>query len=144
MKFDNHKQNEQKIKFSDNEIKFLLSNEGCRIATISPENTPHITPVSYIFEEGIFYFATDYNTRKYKNLKENPNVALVVDIYSSVNNRAIIVHGKVTIIEHGKKFQKLYNIFNTKFEWVKIDPWKEREAPFIQVTPYKKISWGLD
>jgi nitroimidazol reductase NimA-like FMN-containing flavoprotein (pyridoxamine 5'-phosphate oxidase superfamily) len=144
MKSINRKQNEQKIKFSDNEIKFLLANEGCRIATISPDNTPHITPVSYIFEDGFFYFATDYNTRKYKNLKTNPNVALVVDIYSSVNNRAVIVQGKVTIIEQGKEFQKLYDNFNTRFEWVRIDPWNEGQAPFIRVNPYKKISWGLD
>jgi nitroimidazol reductase NimA-like FMN-containing flavoprotein (pyridoxamine 5'-phosphate oxidase superfamily) len=144
MKSINRKQNEQKIKFSDNEIKFLLSNEGCRIATVSRDNTPHITPVSYIFEDGFFYFATDYNTRKYKNLKTNPNVALVVDIYSSVNNRAVIVQGKVTIIEQGKEFQKLYDNFNTRFEWVRIDPWNEGQAPFIRVNPYKKISWGLD
>jgi nitroimidazol reductase NimA-like FMN-containing flavoprotein (pyridoxamine 5'-phosphate oxidase superfamily) len=144
MKSINRKQNEQKIKFSDNEIKFLLDNEGCRIATVSPDNTPHITPVSYIFEDGFFYFATDYNTRKYKNLKTNPNVALVVDIYSSVNNRAVIVQGKVTIIEQGKEFQKLYDNFNTRFEWVRIDPWNEGQAPFIRVNPYKKISWGLD
>jgi nitroimidazol reductase NimA-like FMN-containing flavoprotein (pyridoxamine 5'-phosphate oxidase superfamily) len=144
MKSINRKQNEQKIKFSDSEIKFLLSNEGCRIATVSRDNTPHITPVSYIFEDGFFYFATDYNTRKYKNLKTNPNVALVVDIYSSVNNRAVIVQGKVTIIEQGKEFQKLYDNFNTRFEWVRIDPWNEGQAPFIRVNPYKKISWGLD
>jgi nitroimidazol reductase NimA-like FMN-containing flavoprotein (pyridoxamine 5'-phosphate oxidase superfamily) len=144
MKSINRKENEQKIKFSDNEIKFLLGNEGCRIATVSPDNTPHITPVSYIFEDGFFYFATDYNTRKYKNLKTNPNVALVVDIYSSVINRAVIVQGKVTIIEQGKEFQKLYDNFNTRFEWVRIDPWNEGQAPFIRVNPYKKISWGLD
>lgn len=144
MKSNNYKQNQNRVIFSENEIKFLSSNEGCRIATVSYDNTPHITPVSYIFEEGYFFFATDYSTRKYKNLKENPNVALVVDVYSSVNNKAVVVNGKVAIIEQGNDFQKLYNIFKTKFEWVRTDPWKEGQAPFIQVKPYKKISWGLD
>jgi uncharacterized protein len=134
----------KKIKFSAKEVDFLLKNEGCRVATVSPSNTPHIVPVSYIFEEGDFYFATDYNTRKYKNLKQNPNVALAIDVYSSINNRAIIIHGKANFIEHGRKFQKLYKTFHRKFEWVRIDPWKEEEAPFVKVKPYKKISWGLD
>jgi uncharacterized protein len=134
----------KKIKFSAKEVDFLLKNEGCSVATVSPSNTPHIVPVSYIFEEGDFYFATDYNTRKYKNLKQNPNVALAIDVYSSINNRAIIIHGKANFIEHGRKFQKLYKTFHRKFEWVRIDPWKEEEAPFVKVKPYKKISWGLD
>ncbi|HEX9317404.1 MAG TPA: pyridoxamine 5'-phosphate oxidase family protein [Nitrososphaeraceae archaeon] len=140
----NAQKHTKKIKFNAKEVDFLLKNEGCRVATVSPNNTPHIAPVSYIFEEGDFYFATDYITRKYKNLKQNPNVALAVDVYSSISNRAIIIHGKANFIEHGRKFQKLYKTFHRKFEWVRIDPWKEEEAPFVKVKPYKKISWGFD
>ncbi|HET9774131.1 MAG TPA: pyridoxamine 5'-phosphate oxidase family protein [Nitrososphaeraceae archaeon] len=131
----------KKIKFTVKEMEFLSNNEGCRIATVSPDNTPHITPVSYIFQNDMLYFATDYDTKKYKNLKQNPNIALVVDIYS-LKNSAIIIQGKVDFIEQGIKFQKLYEIFDRKFEWVRADPWKESEAPFVQVEPYKKISWG--
>ena len=144
MKSDTDHQIVNKIKFSNDEIKFLLSNDSCRIATVSPDNKPHITPVSYIYDKGFFYFATDYKTKKFKNLQHNPNIAIVVDVYSSVNNKAVVVHGKVRIIEKGIKFRNLYDIFNRKFEWVRIDPWKEEQAPFIQIIPYKKISWGLD
>jgi len=134
----------KKINFTVKEMKFLSNNESCRIATVSPDSTPHITPVSYIFQKDMLFFATDYNTKKYKNLKQNPNIALVVDTYSSLKNSAIIIHGKVNFVEQGIKFQKLYEIFDRKFEWVRVDPWKESEAPFVQVEPYKKISWGLD
>jgi Predicted flavin-nucleotide-binding protein len=133
-----------KIKFTVKEIEFLSNNENCRIATVSPDSTPHITPVSYIFQKDMLFFATDYNTKKYNNLKQNPNIALIVDTYSSLKNSAIIIQGKVDFIEQGIKFQKLYKIFDRKFEWVRADPWKESEAPFVQVEPYKKISWGLD
>jgi uncharacterized protein len=61
-----------------------------------------------------------------------------------MNNRAIIIHGKINFIERGRKFQKLYGIFTKKFEWVRFEPWREGEAPFIQVKPYRKISWGLE
>jgi anaerobic C4-dicarboxylate transporter len=53
-RWKNNQQNRQKVKFSDSEIKFLLSNEACRIATVSSDSTPHITP--YIFEEVFLYF----------------------------------------------------------------------------------------
>lgn len=144
MKDNDQLRNEEKIKFSPNEIKFLSSNEACRIATISPENTPHVTPVSYFFEKGLFYFATDYETRKYKNIKKNPKIALVVDVYSSLNNKAVVIHGRIKFIERGTVFERLYDIFDRKFEWVRQDPWIEGEAPFVEVNPYKKISWGLD
>jgi uncharacterized protein len=93
------------IKFSDKEIQFLGNNEVCRVATVSPGNIPHVVPVSYIFMDNLL-FATDYNTRKYKNLKENKNVAIVIDIYDSTHNRAVAIQGTGEFIERGEDFKK--------------------------------------
>ena len=60
-----HSINKNKIKFTKNEEQFLLENEACRVAT-SHNDIPHITPVTYIYENGFFFIATDYNTRKYR------------------------------------------------------------------------------
>jgi hypothetical protein len=37
----------------------------------------------------------------------------------------------------------LNNTFHEKFDWVKKDPWKQGEAPFIEVIPKTKVSWGF-
>ena len=131
-----------KIAFSKVERDFLSRNEACRIATCH-DNIPHIAPVSYVFEDGAFYIATDYETKKYENIKENNRVALAVDVYSSVGNKAVCVQGKAEIIEKGKEFARLYKTFHDRFEWVREDPWGEGEAPFVKVTPTAKVSWGL-
>ena len=132
------------MKFTKDEEEFLLENEVCRVAT-SHNNIPHITPVTYIYEDGFFFIATDYNTRKYKNLKANENIAIAVDVYnSSVEYKAVVIQGTVDIIERGEEFKKLYQKFDEKFEWVRNDPWKEGEAPFIKVKPSSKVSWGLE
>jgi uncharacterized protein len=60
----------KKIKFTAKEVDFLLRNEGCRVATVSADNTPHIAPVSYIFEKGDFYFATITIRRSTRTLKK--------------------------------------------------------------------------
>ncbi|HYZ51502.1 MAG TPA: pyridoxamine 5'-phosphate oxidase family protein [Nitrososphaeraceae archaeon] len=131
------------VRYTKSEEKFLLENEACRIAT-SHNDIPHIAPVAYIYKDGFFFIATDYNTRKYKNIKANKNIALSVDIYdSSVENKAIIIQGNVEIIERGQEFKDLYQIFNTKFEWVRRDPWKEGEAPFFKIKPFRKVTWGI-
>src|SRR5919197_2856546 len=96
------------MKFTKDEEEFLLENEVCRVAT-SHNNIPHITPITYIYEDGFFFIATDYNTRKYKNLKANENIAIAVDVYnSSVENKAVVIQGTVDIIERGEESKKLY------------------------------------
>ena len=132
-----------KVSFTESEKDFLSKNEACRIATCH-EGIPHVVPVSYIFENDSFFVATDYETRKYKNIKRNKAAAIVVDLYSSVGNAAICVQGTVEIIESGQEFERLYNIFQDRFEWVRRDPWKEGEAPFVKVIPTIKVSWGLE
>jgi nitroimidazol reductase NimA-like FMN-containing flavoprotein (pyridoxamine 5'-phosphate oxidase superfamily) len=130
------------ITFSKAEQEFLARNEACRIATCH-DNIPHVVPVSYVFEDGAFYIATDYETKKYENIKENNRIALTVDVYSSVGNKAVCVQGTVKVIEKGSEFERLYKIFQKRFEWVRRDPWDEGEAPFLKVTPTNKVSWGL-
>ena len=120
----------------------MRRNEACRIGTCHNQ-IPHVVPVSYVFEDDVFYIATDYETRKYENIKENKRVALVVDVYSSAGNKAVCVQGKAEIIEKGEEFVRLYEIFQDRFEWVREDPWQEGEAPFLRITANAKVSWGL-
>jgi len=131
------------VKFSRAEIEFLKRNEACRIATCR-NSIPHVVPVSYIFESNSFVFATDYGTRKAENIKNNRHVALTVDVYNSVANKAVCIQGDAEIIEDGREFERLYGIFHEKFEWVRRDPWKKGEAPFVKVLPRRKVSWGLE
>ena len=132
-----------KVKVTQKERKFLLENEVCRIAT-SHDDVPHVVPVAYIYDKDAITFVTDYGTRKYKNLEVNKNVSVVIDVYDpSGENKAIILQGKAVIIERGAEFKRLYQIFNKRFEWVRKNPWKEGEAPFVRVDAFNKVSWGL-
>lgn len=131
------------VSFTQTEQRFLKANEACRVATCH-DDIPHVVPVSYVFEGDTFYFATDHETRKLENIRENGRVALAVDVYdSSVGNKAVCVQGTAEIIERGPEFRRLYKMFHEKFEWVRRDPWKEGEAPFVKVAATNKVSWGL-
>ena len=117
--------------------------EECRIAT-SHDDIPHVKPVSYIYEKETILIATDYETRMYKNLLENPKAAVSIDIYKNKGHRAVCLQGNVTIIEKGEEFARIYKKFHEKFEWVRDQPWEEMEAPFIKIMPFSKSSWGLE
>lgn len=130
------------IKFTNIEKEFLESLEEARIAT-SHDDIPHVKPVSYIFYDNSILIATDYGTRTFQNLKINPNAALSIDIYKSGAHKAICVQGICEIIETGKEFENIFKMFYKKFAWVRNEPWKENEAPFLKIKPKTKISWGL-
>lgn len=129
------------FQLTPSETKFVLENECCRLAT-SFKDKPHVVPVSYIYESNFFYVSTDYNTKKLFNIKKNPNVGLTIDVYKPNLNKGITVNGIVRIIENGQLYDKIYLLFYGKFEWVRNDPWKEGEAPFLEIKPYSKASWG--
>ncbi len=131
------------IEFNEKEIEFLNSLEGARIST-SHDDIPHVKPVSFVLDKNTIIIATDYETRTYKNLKMNPNASVVIDIYKSGGHKAVVIQGKTEIIENGEVFKRLYDIFFEKFEWVRREPWKENEAPFLKIIPNNKVSWGLD
>ena len=130
------------IEFSKKETEFLESLEEARIAT-SHNNIPHVKPVSFVFHEGTIIVATDYDTRTFTNIKINSNTAVTIDIYKSGDHKAVCIQGKSEIIEKGLEFKKFYDIFYKKFQWVRNDPWKENEAPFLKIITDNKVSWGL-
>jgi nitroimidazol reductase NimA-like FMN-containing flavoprotein (pyridoxamine 5'-phosphate oxidase superfamily) len=130
------------LKFTEKEKKFLLSIEEARIATVN-NSMPHVKPVSFIFLDDAFYVATDYSTRTYKNVKNNPRAAITIDVYKPGGHKAVLAQGKVEIIESGPEFKKIYERFFDRFSWVRRDPWKEGEAPFLKLNPTTKTSWGM-
>ena len=130
------------IEFTKVEEKFLQSIEEARIAT-SHADIPHVKPVSFIYHNNIILIATDYQTRTFKNVKINPKVSVTIDVYESGKHKAICIQGKVEILEKGEEFLQAYKIFEKKFAWVRNEPWKENEAPFLKIITTNKISWGL-
>lgn len=130
------------IEFTKGEETFLQSMEEARIAT-SHADVPHVKPVSFIYHNNIIFIATDYQTRTFKNVKINPKVSVVIDVYESGKHRAVCIQGKVKIIEEGQEFTQIYKMFEKKFAWVRNEPWKENEAPFIKIITTNKTSWGL-
>jgi len=131
------------IKFTKNEELFLQSIEEARIAT-SHSDIPHVKPVSFIYHNGFIYIATDYQTRTFRNLKTNPRTSVAIDIYESGKHKAVCIQGRAEILEKGQEFLDIYKKFENKFAWVRNEPWKENEAPFLKIVSTNKTSWGVN
>jgi PPOX class probable F420-dependent enzyme len=129
------------VKFTAKEVAFLKSNEMCRLATASKDGRPQVTPVMYALDGSSFVIAVDYGTKKLENVRENPNVALVVDRLRPT--RAVTVQGTCRVFERGVEYLRLLDVLMTRFEFYRKDPWGEGESPILRVTPRKAASWGF-
>lgn len=126
---------------SKKEIQFLKSHELCRLATVSRQSIPHVTPVVYAMDGQNVIIAIDYGTRQFANLKENQNVSLVVDTHRP--NAGLVVEGKCQMFERGAEYVRLLKILFDRFEFYRKNPWGEGESPILKVVPSKSASWGL-
>ncbi len=95
----------------------------------------------YAMDGPAFVIAVDYGTKKLKNVRENPNVALVVDRLRPT--KAVTVEGTCQVHERGAEYRRLLELLMRRFEFYRKTPWGEGESPIFRITPQKAVSWGL-
>jgi hypothetical protein len=62
---------------------------------------------------------------------------------ANATRKVLLVSGKTRLIEKGEEYRRIYKLFHSRLDWVKRDPWKEGEAPFVEIKPSFKAGWGL-
>ena len=113
--------------FTEKEISYLKTQRLARIATVSSEQQPDVAPVGFGFDGEHFFIGgmRQKKTNKYKNVVAgNSRVALVIDDMESINPwkpRGIKIHGVAEVTEREGPY-----------------------GPYLQVTPEKKWSWGIE
>jgi PPOX class probable F420-dependent enzyme len=82
---------------------FLAGSLVARLATLREDGTPHLTPVWFVYERGIFYFTLGQRRRHLRNLRRDPRATLLVDVDERVRDgaggdvRAVMIRGTATI-----------------------------------------------
>ena len=121
------------------ELNFLKAHELCRLATASKDARPHVVPVIYALDGENVVIAVDYGTKKLKNQRENPKVALVMDEYRP--NGGIMIEGDCEIFERGKEYLRLLQVLFDRFVYYRKNPWGEGESPILKIRPTKVVMW---
>lgn len=77
----------------------LLAQPNTAVIGVNRANSaPQLTVVWYAWDGKDFFFSTLKDRAKYKNIKRNPAISLIVD--DSVNHVSITAYGQAEIIEH--------------------------------------------
>ena len=91
--------------FTQKETEYIKSQHLARIATVSTEGQPDVTPVGFDFDGSVFYVGGHnlQKTRKFRNIQSGDNkVALVVDDLVSIDPwrpRGIRIYGTADSVE---------------------------------------------
>jgi len=84
--------------------KFLSQPLIARLAIVRANGTPQVSPMWFLYEDGVMYMSTRPERAKVKHLKANPQVAVVVDVMESpLKNKVVTLEGTAEIQTTGVK-----------------------------------------
>jgi len=143
------------MSMSKEEIETFLSvPRMARMATTSSNGKPHLVPVWYYYDGTNILVTATKGTKRTKNVKNNPNVSIVIDIVegkaediSYLNTKAVVIEGEAKIRDDtdGSFAKKMYERYAGK---------NALDNPMVQasvimprylltIRPVKVMSWDL-
>jgi PPOX class probable F420-dependent enzyme len=111
----------------------------------------HMVPICFAYDGSVFYSAIDRKPKRVapsrlarlKNIKETPQVALLVDQYDEDWTRLwyVLVRGAAQLVaasaEHNRAIQRL----RAKYPQYDTDMLAD-DAPVLRITPMRITAWG--
>ena len=136
--------------FTPEQARFLTSRRVGRLATASADGRPHAVPVCYAFDGALLYTPIDEKPKRVgadrllrvRNVRENPQVALVVDDYDEDWSKLafVIVRGRAEIVERGDARSGALVLLREKYPQYRAMALEER--PLLVIEPESVAAWG--
>ncbi len=144
------------MRIPDEMRNILYGNYFGYVCTSDKHNQPHLTPVFFVYDENSqkIFFITNDKSKKVKNISENPNVSITIDIRdprNPFNNEGVLAQGKATITEKApiyflpeetlRLYYDIYMEFKSKYqEVIENKPLGENDV-IVQINIEKMVYW---
>ena len=85
-------------------------------ATVRPDGRPHLSPTDFLAVDGIFYLGIDEATARYRNLKQNPAVTVML---ADDRKRQAILEGNAKFLDmNSGTATRVLEAQKKKYGWV--------------------------
>ena len=138
------------LKLSSHASRLLNYARTAHLATTDNSGQPHVIPICFVFDRKYFYSPIDEKPKRaapsklkrLKNIRENPNVALVVDHYQENWRKLayVLVFGNARILSRGAKHQAAVRLLRRKYPQYRSMAIDKR--PMIAITAKRIVRWG--
>jgi nitroimidazol reductase NimA-like FMN-containing flavoprotein (pyridoxamine 5'-phosphate oxidase superfamily) len=126
---------------------YLKTQRLGRLASISPKGLPHIVAIGYVNDESYLYFCTFTKSKKVRNIRDNNNVAIIVDDSGgSAGWRYVTVEGNGYMIADQEEFRKVRDMLCDKYPVYLSGEWTINEEihTLIRIEPKKVLSANIE
>ncbi|HYV02957.1 MAG TPA: pyridoxamine 5'-phosphate oxidase family protein [Blastocatellia bacterium] len=117
-------------------VKRLTDARNYWIATTRPDGRPHAMPVWGVWLEDRFWFSTGRQSRKARNLAQNPRCVVCAE----PGNRTIIVEGIANLITEKSLLKRFGVAYQAKYDW----DMKGFDEPIYVVVPIVAFAFTSD
>lgn len=124
--------------------KVLARERVCRVATVGEDGMPHVVPVCHVLANGKVFFGTGNNSQKIRNLKANPHMAVLVDLYGEDWSaiKGTLVQGTARLLQRGPEFRKIRALLYQKYpQYPEEAAIEESDSTIVELTPARVSSW---
>ena len=129
---------------------FLDTLRVARLATADGAGRPHVVPVCYVLDGDNLYFTVDEKPKRaggarlkrLSNIRENPQVALVVDRYDEDWSRLgwVMVEGRAEVLEAGAEHDRAQGLLRARYAQLKA--MRIEHLPVVAIRIDRVIGWG--
>lgn len=140
----------ERFELSTGALRLIRSARTAHLATSDNSGQPHVIPICYVFDGKHFYSPIDEKPKRaapaklkrLRNIRENPQVALVIDHYEEDWRKLgyVLVFGKARILQSGAKHRSAVKLLRRKYRQYRAMVIDER--PMIVITAKRIVSWG--
>lgn len=121
-------------------LDFLSERNIARMATIRPDNSPHVTPVWYLWENNQLLISVGRDSVKARNIRQNNKVAVTIDS----RRGGVIIEGTAKIEELSEEIRR--KLCQRYVHPEDLDKYIEYasvnfQSILLRIHPQKIISW---
>ena len=130
--------------------RLIRSARTAHLATADGSGRPHVIPICFVFDGKYFFSPIDEKPKRtalsklkrLKNIRENPQVALLIDYYHEDWTKLayVLIFGMARIQLSGEKHQRVVKLLRQKYHQYRVMAIDQR--PMIVVMPKRIVSWG--
>lgn len=127
---------------------FLLAARMARVATVNADGAPHVVPMWYLLDGGVFYFTTLRARLTARNIRRDARVSIVVDDDDVEHYRGVSIEGVADLtpertveVAHGIARRYLGERDGDRYARFMLG---QRSRTAMRVRPARISHWGID